>query len=132
MDQTRIRRVNIVRHKSGNAAVAAGVATWTAGFRGRVVEVEMSLNTTGGTSGNTDTDVKKNGTTIMAANALRIVQGSATKFVRATPDPAKVSGHPSGVAFDVGDVFTFDIVAIPGTASADVTWDLLVVPNDVG
>jgi hypothetical protein len=132
MEQHRVRRVNIGRHKSGNTAVAAGIATWVAPFRGRVLAVEMSLNTTGTGAGNTDGDCKKNGATIMAANALRIASASATKAVNATPDPAKVGGHPSGVPFDAGDTFTFDIAAIPGTTpSADISFDLLVCPVDV-
>ncbi|HWQ96716.1 MAG TPA: hypothetical protein VN538_01290 [Clostridia bacterium] len=98
--------------------------------RCRILEAEAALNTTGSTSGNTDVDVNKGGASIMAAQALRIAQGSATKFVKAKPSVGVV-GEPAGVPCEVGDVITVDVDAIPGTTSKDLTVRLLCMAVDV-
>ncbi|HWR37015.1 MAG TPA: hypothetical protein VN622_14225 [Clostridia bacterium] len=125
----RLRRTTINLPISGALAVAAGVVTWAAQFRGRIEEVELSLGTTGSTSGSTTVDVKKGGASIMAANALQIAQGSATKYVRASP--AAASGHPKGLPFEPGDVITVDVTTVPGTASTNGLVTLSIIAQDV-
>lgn len=107
---------------AGNLAAAAAVATFVAVFRFRLTAVVLALGNTGGTSGNTDVDVNRNGASIMPAQALRIAQGAATKYVKAPP--AGATGEPSGLVIEPGDVITIDIDAVPGTASKDGRIDL--------
>lgn len=117
----------------GALAVAAGRATWAAQGKGRIQEIEMALGLTGGTSGSTTIDVKKNGTSILVGTPLSIAQGSATKFVRSAAlvyGPAG-GGEPAGVDYVEGDVFTVDVSAIPGTTSTDLTVDLFGINKDV-
>lgn len=122
----------------GALTVANGLATWSAQFKGRINEIELSLRTTGATSGATTVDVKKNGVTILSA-VFSVAQGAATKFVRTAPGGAGPSlvlgpaggGEPSGVDFVEGDLFTVDVTAIPGTASAGLTMDLSGIAKNV-
>lgn len=118
--------------KGGNLAVANGVAQWQAQFKGRITEVEIALGGTGGTSGQTTVDLKKNGVSILGA-PLSIAQGSATKTLRTTAlvyGPAG-GGEPAGVDFVEGDLFSVDVTAIPGTTSSDLAVDLASIAKNV-
>jgi len=99
-------------------------ATWRApaGFRGRVLSAQLSLRTTGATSGATTVDVNKapggaSPATILPAAKLSIPQGAAGK--NAFSIVAGGVGHPNGVPIDgdQGDTIEVDVDAIPGTAS---------------
>jgi len=99
----------------GALAVAAGVATWLAQLRLRIVDAELSLKDTGTGAGSTTVDVKLNGTTILAAGALSIAGAAATKAIRATPVGGV--GEPSGVEVAPNDSITVDVSAIPATTA---------------
>jgi hypothetical protein len=129
-----VRKSVITLAKSGNLAVANEVAGYEVppGLLGRVQDVEIFLGNTGGTSGQTSVDVKKNGVSILAA-VLSIAQGSATKRVRTATlvFGAAGPGEPAGVDFAPGDYFRVDVTAIPGTTSADLIASLQIVEKDV-
>ncbi|GEM_PF-6800216 len=116
MPRERIRRFSVA-YPIGDGNLAAGVDKFihVVRFRCRLLEVTLSLRTTGGTSGNTDVDVNRDGSSILTAPGLRIAQGAATKHVTAAP--AAAAGHPSGLDCAPGQTISGDIDAIPGTAS---------------
>jgi len=114
----------------GNLAAGTDKAIWPVRFPCRLLECSLALRTTGATSGNTDVDVNKNGSTVLTAPGLRIVQGASTKHVSAKPSVG-VAGHPNGVPLKAGDVVSVDIDAIPGTASTGGVVHLVVAPTDI-
>ena|SRR6185437_4850808 len=124
-----VRRFLLDLSKSGNLAVANDVAAWEAQFHLRIVEAEVYLGNTGGTSGNTTVDVKLNGTSIFSS-APSIAQGAATKRVRSTA-LTPTFGEPNGVRIQPGDYVRVDVTAIPGTTSADLTVTLSCIVEDV-
>lgn len=129
MESTAALRFQKTLHKAGNLAVAT-VATWQAQFPGRVTEVEVALGASGGTSGQTSVDVKKNGVSILPA-VISIAQGSATLTARSgVIAGAAGAGEPGGNDFVAGDVFTVAVTAIPGTTSADLTVDLACIAKN--
>lgn len=95
--------------------VAAGLATYAAQLRARILNVEVSLSDTGTGAGSTIVDVKKNGTSIMAAGGLSIAGAAAGKTARA--NPIGVDGEPSGVELAPDDEITVDVTAVPGTTA---------------
>lgn len=124
-----VRRIVIDLSKSGNLAVANDVAAWEAQFHMRILEAEIYLGNTGGTSGQTTVDVKLNGVSIFSA-APSIAQGAATKRVR-TAALTPTFGEPNGVRIQPGDYIRVDVTAIPGTTSADLTVTLSCIVEDV-
>lgn len=110
-------RTFVVALPIGDGALTAATdkAIWPVRKPCRLLECSLSLRATGGTSGNTDVDVNKNGTSILAAPGLRIAQGATTKYVNTKPTGA--AGMPGGVALKPGDVVSVDVDAIPGAAS---------------
>jgi hypothetical protein len=143
MELQLVRRLVVTRHKAGALAAVNDVAEWEAQFYGRIVEVETSLGSIGGTSGNTTVDVKKNGTSIFVAApsiafnaAQKRRRDSATTLlpvgtVGAAGNLTPTAGEPNGVDFAPGDLFRVDVTAIPGTASSDLTVDLHCIAKDV-
>src|SRR5437660_591411 len=118
-EQNRIRRVVINLPIPGNLAVAAAVATWQAQFKCRILEAELSLGTTGATSGNTGVDVKKNGATVLPA-VLSIVQVAVDLFSKDDRDrllrqaitQRYSKDRPRAIASDVAGNAT-NIIALP-------------------
>lgn len=108
--QQRIRRFDISIPLAGTLAVADGVAAHIAQCRGRVLDVEFSLNNLGTVGGTTTVQVNLNAATILPAANVSVAQNAITKATRVSP--AAPVGHPSGVDFNVGDVFTVDVKAI--------------------
>jgi hypothetical protein len=135
MESTAALRFVKTLHKAGALAVANDVAEWQAQFFGRITEVEISLGSTGSTSGSTSVDVKKNGVSILTA-VLTIAQGSATHNLRTGgANPGVIAapagaGEPGGMEFVPGDVIRVDVTAIPGTTSADLTVDLACIAKN--
>lgn len=146
MDLQLVRRSVVSRVKAGALAVANDVAEWEAQFYGRILEVETSLGSIGGTSGSTTVDVKKNGVSIFSA-APSIAFNAAQKRRRDSMGPLLPvgtvgaagnlvpgpvgAGEPGGVDFVPGDFFRVDITTIPGAASSDLTVDLHIIARDV-
>ncbi len=139
-----VRRVVVDLFKSGVLAVANDVGIgWEAQFPGRIVEAETFLGSLGATSGATQIDVKKNGVSIFTA-APSIAFGAATRRRRDCAGPLIPSSsvgssgsltpaqyEPSGVPFLPGDYFRLDVLAIPGTASSDLSVTLSILELDV-
>jgi hypothetical protein len=131
VDRSRLFSVTLVLG-DGNLAAGTGKDIWVAQTRCELLEAELCLRTTGGTSGNTDVDVKKNGTLVWTSPGLRIVQGAAAPAtVRAKPTVGLSSSELAGVVLEPGDSLTADIAAIPGTASAGGFVRLLLRARDI-
>lgn len=113
--QQQVRYFTVTLPFPGNAAVANEVAGYEFQQNARVLEAELFLGTTGTGAGSTSVDVKKNGTSIFAAN-MAIASASATKRVRKAPN--KAVGEPSGLSFAKGDYARVDVTAIPGTTTS--------------
>jgi hypothetical protein len=130
-DRSRFFTITLVL---GDGALAAGVGKdrWDAQTRCELLEAELTLRATGATSGNTDVDIKKNGTLVWTSPGLRIVQGAAAPaMVRAKPTVGLCSSEQAGVALEPGDSITADIAAIPGTASSGGFVRLLFRARDI-
>lgn len=139
-----VRRVIVDLFKAGVLAVANDVGIgWEAEFPGRIVEVETFLGALGATSGATTIDVKKNGVSIFTV-APSIAYNAATRRRRDCAGPLIPSTsvgssgvltpcihEPTGVYFLPGDYFRLDVLAIPGTASTDLSVTLSILEEDV-
>jgi hypothetical protein len=110
MNQQQVRKVNISRFKSGALSVATATY-WTATFKGRIMSAEMTLNNLGATSGATQIDITKNGSSILAAN-LSLAFNASSHSTITTSFPGAI-GYPTGVPFQEGDVFAIPVQAIP-------------------
>ncbi len=125
------RRVVIHLHKAAALAVANDVAGYEFQFKGRVVEVETYLGTTGTAAGPTTVDGKLNGVSIFTA-VPSIAFNAATKRRRDAAGPVvpstsgsggvltPVFGEPGGVRVQPGDYFRVDVTGA-STGAADLS-----------
>ena len=98
----------------GTLAVATGQSGYKAKRAFKIIAASMHLRELGGTSGSTDVDVNKAGTSILSA-AMSLAYDASSKFAAGVL--ASPKGYPSGVVVGKDDELTVDVDAIPGTAS---------------
>jgi hypothetical protein len=110
----------------------------------KIVAVQASVRSTGGTSGNTTVDVKRQpkggafATVLAAALSIPFNAAAGSKWAASwgsTPQDGKgiagAAGEPNGLQCQPGDVLRTDVTAIPGTASAGLSVYITIVNTQV-
>jgi hypothetical protein len=110
--QERFRRNQITLPLPAALAVSVGQVTFTATRPMTISGAQLCLSDTGTGAGNTTVNIKQNGTLIGTIS----IAGAATGKSLATA-LATTSQFPSGIRFNVGDVLTLDLAALPATTN---------------
>lgn len=117
------RTFHIAMFIAGALAVVNGRARHVVRRKMRILDTQFDLGVAPTGAGNTTVAIKKNGALIGGATDLSI---AATGQSDTAKPSVGVSGEPSGVFCDVGDVITVDVTAICATtAGTDGRIDLL-------